>query len=106
MTDFTGTSKRLYLVTSIRNTIDKLDDVELAVVLAWLKSGGIYQHANMLGALHPQEMINEAQRLNEESQAAEEAKRAEENARKHEEAQRKAEEEKKQWKKKLLSARK
>ena len=82
--DCTGTSKRLYLYTSIRQHIEQLDDVEMAVVLSWLKSGGIYRET-MLATLDPQKIIDKAEEIGREDERRAEAKRAEEDARRAEE---------------------
>ena len=98
--DCTGTRKRLYLYTSIRQHIEQLDDVEMAVVLSWLKSGGIYRDP-MLATLDPQKIIDKAEEINKEDEHKREAKRAEEDARRAEEKAAAEERDRARWKAKL-----
>lgn len=87
--DCTGTTKRYYLVSSIKTHLDTLDDVELAVVLAWLKSGGLYRES-MLANLEPDKVIAKAEEIDKEAKRIEEAKRAEEEAKRAEESKKNA----------------
>ena len=95
--DFTGTNKRLYLFTSIRQHLEQLDDVELAVVLSWLKSGGIYRDP-MLATLDPQKIIDKAEEISREDERKREAKRAEADAKRAEEQKAKEERARALWK--------
>jgi len=95
--DFTGTNKRMYLFTSIRQHIEQLDDVELAVVLHWLKSGGIYRET-LLATLDPEKLIAKAEEISREDERKREAKRAEEDARRAEEKAAKDERARALWK--------
>ena len=95
--DFTDTNKRLYLFTSIRQHIEQLDDVELAVVLSWLKSGGIYRDP-MLATLDPQKIIDKAEEISREDERKREAKRAEADAKRAEEQKAKEERARALWK--------
>ena len=78
MQDFTGSTKRFYLLSTIRRNIDQMDDIELAIVLAWLKSGDLYKWGAELltknGSAPVQDVIDHAEN------AAELAKPSEEDA--------------------------
>ena len=80
----TGTTKRYYLIANIKTHLETLDDVELAVVLAWLKSGGLYREP-MLATLAPDKVIANAEEIEKEARRIEEAKRAEADAKRAEE---------------------
>lgn len=95
--DFTGTNKRMYLLTSVRQHIDRLDDVELAVVLHWLKSGGIYRET-LLATLDPEKLIAKAEEIGREAQRKEEAERVEADAKRAEEKKAKDERARALWK--------
>jgi len=101
--DCTGTSKRLYLVSSIKAHLDKLDDVELAVLLYWLKSGGIYREP-MLATLEPQKIIDKAEEISRASQAADDQKRAEADAKRAEGKKTEEERWREHWKAKIAAA--
>ena len=77
MTDCTG-SKRFYLISAIKAHIEQLDNIELAIILAWLKSGDLYKWgADLLtknGSAPVQDVIDHAEN------AAELAKPSEEDA--------------------------
>jgi len=83
MKDCIGTSKRYYLASSIKAHIETLDDLELAIVLTWLKTGGLYQYGTkMLAAIDPDKIADQAKEIAENSKAIEAAKIAEEEAKK------------------------
>lgn len=84
MQDFTGSTKRAYLLSTIRHNLDQMDDIELAIVLAWLKSGDLYKWgADLLTKKGgtAQDVINHAEGVAKAAEAAELAKKAEEDAR-------------------------
>ena len=83
MQDFTGSTKRAYLLTTIRHNLDQMDDIELAIVLAWLKSGDLYKWGAELLTKNgsAQDVINHAEGVAKAAEAAELAKKAEEDAR-------------------------
>lgn len=81
MQDFKGSTKRFYLLSKIRSNLDQLDDIELAIVLAWLKSGDLYKWGAELltknGSAAPaQDVIDHAEKI-ANAEAAELAKPSE-----------------------------
>lgn len=75
MTDY-NVSKRFYLTASIKTHLERLDDVELAVVLSWLKTGGLYREP-MLATLDPQKIIEKSVEITEAAKTEEAKKDAE-----------------------------
>ena len=78
MTDCTG-SKRFYLISAIKAHIEQLDNIELAIILAWLKSGDLYKWgADLLtkngGNAPAQDVIDHAESIAKAAEAAETAK--------------------------------
>lgn len=80
MQDFTGSTKRFYLLSTIRRNLDQMDDIELAIVLAWLKSGDLYKWGAELltknGSAPAQDVIDHAEKI-ANAEAAELAKPSE-----------------------------